>query len=159
MRFRTLSALAVAAILRSAHAADQPAWASEMVESHNSIRGPLKLRSLVWSDKLAAVAQDWAETLLARDQFVHSRKPGYGENLFEIDGIRFPPTEVVLQWASEVRNYDYRSNLCHGVCGHYTQIVWRDTRQVGCGVARAGRREVWVCEYSPPGNVAGSRPY
>jgi len=45
------------------------------------------------------------------------------------------------------------------VCGHYTQIVWRDTKQVGCGVARDNRREIWVCNYDPPGNWVGHRPY
>src|SRR5712691_6171246 len=60
---------------------------------------------------------------------------------------------------TEARNYDYASNRCHGVCGYYTQIVWRDTREVGCGVARGPGREVWVCDYSPPGNWVGRRPY
>ena len=43
--------------------------------------------------------------------------------------------------------------------GHYTQIVWRSTVEVGCAVARSGLHEVWVCRYSPPGNVVGQRPY
>jgi hypothetical protein len=38
-------------------------------------------------------------------------------------------------------------------------MVWRDTREVGCAVATDTEREVWVCEYYPPGNVAGFRPY
>jgi len=155
-----LRAALAAVTLVSAHgASDPPAWADEMLQAHNSLRSELHLRPMAWSDKLATMAQNWAETLIDRNQFVHSRKPGLGENLFEIDGFRFPPTDVVRQWASEARDYDYRSNQCHAVCGHYTQIVWRDTRQVGCGVARGGRREVWVCEYSPPGNLVGSRPY
>jgi len=98
------------------------------------------------------VAQQWAETLLARKQFVHRPKSAYGENLFETVGAHASPAQVVREWASEARNYDYASNRCHGVCGHYTQIVWRDTREVGCGVARGPGREVWVCDYSPPGN-------
>jgi PadR family transcriptional regulator len=48
---------------------------------------------------------------------------------------------------------------CRGVCGHYTQIVWSNTREVGCGVARDSNREVWVCNYNPPGNWIGERPY
>jgi hypothetical protein len=45
------------------------------------------------------------------------------------------------------------------VCGHYTQIVWRNTKSVGCAVARGKGVEVWVCNYDPPGNYAGQRPY
>ena len=29
----------------------------------------------------------------------------------------------------------------------------------GCAVATDRRREVWVCNYDPPRNVAGYRPY
>jgi pathogenesis-related protein 1 len=131
----------------------------EMLPAHNAVRSRLRLPPLVWSDKLAAVAQQWAETLLARNEFIHRRESAYGENLFEVDGAHASPTQVVSDWASESRNYNYASNRCNGVCGHYTQIVWRDTTEVGCGLARSARREVWVCEYNPPGNWVGRRPY
>jgi hypothetical protein len=83
----------------------------------------------------------------------------YGENLFGIRGASATPDQVVGNWASESGDYDYAANSCHRVCGHYTQIVWRDSKLVGCGVARARGREVWVCEYDPPGNWVGQRPY
>ena len=67
--------------------------------------------------------------------------------------------EVVEGWAAEARNYDYGSNKCNGMCGHDTQIVWGDTKEVGCAAARGGGREAWVCEYDPPGNWVGKRPY
>jgi hypothetical protein len=108
---------------------------------------------------LAARSQDWADTLLARGQFFHRPNSTYGENLFEITGATASPAQVVGAWAAESRNYDYTSNRCSGVCGHYTQIVWRDTKEVGCAVARRRGREVWVCNYDPPGNWAGRRPY
>ncbi len=130
-----------------------------MLAAHNSVRHKLGLTSLAWSDRLAARAQEWAESLLAKNQFHHQPKSPYGENLFEIIGARASPAQVVDYWASESRNYDYRSNRCNGTCGHYTQIVWRATTEVGCGMARGGDREVWVCEYNPPGNWAGQRPF
>ncbi|MBV8845472.1 MAG: hypothetical protein JO307_21910 [Bryobacterales bacterium] len=137
----------------------QPQPWAEMVAAHNAVRAKLSLPPLTWSDKLAAVARDWANTLVERNQFVHRPKSMYGENLFEIDGAPATPDQVVKNWASEAANYDYPSNKCKGVCGHYTQIVWRDTKEIGCGVARKGRREVWVCNYHPPGNWVGQRPY
>jgi uncharacterized protein YkwD len=114
---------------------------------------------LRWSDRLAARSQDWAGTLLARNQFVHRPNSVYGENLFEIAGATASPAQVVDAWAAESRNYDYSSNRCRGVCGHYTQIVWGDTKEVGCAVARGGGREVWVCDYDPPGNRVGKPPW
>ncbi len=138
---------------------DPPAWAAGLLQTHNSIRGRLHLPPLVWSDEVAAVAQQWAETLLARGQFLHRTKSVYGENLFEIDGAQASPERVVSEWASEAGNYNYVTNRCKGVCGHYTQIVWRDSKKLGCGMASSARREIWVCDYDPPGNWVGRRPY
>jgi pathogenesis-related protein 1 len=91
---------------------------------------------LAGSDRLAAHAQDWADTRAAAS-----------------------PAQAVDAWASESQNYDYNSNGCRGVCGHYTQMVWRDTKEVGCAVAPGEGREVWACNYEPPGNWVGKRPY
>ena len=133
--------------------------ARDLLAAHNLVRARVGVAPLRWSDRLAARSKDWAETLVARKQFVHRPNSAYGENLFEIAGATAAATEVVQAWAGESRNYDHRSNRCRSVCGHYTQIVWRDTREVGCAVARGGGREVWVCNYDPPGNWVGKRPY
>jgi pathogenesis-related protein 1 len=133
--------------------------ARDMLAAHNAVRARMGIAPLTWSDRLAAHAQDWADTLLKRRQFAHRPKSAYGENLFEISGAAASSAQVVNAWAAESRNYDYNSNGCRGVCGHYTQIVWRDTKEVGCAVARGAGREVWVCNYDPPGNWFGQRPY
>lgn len=133
--------------------------AHEMLAAHNAVRAQVGMAALAWSARLAARSQDWADTLLARRQFAHRPNSNYGENLFEIMGATATPAQVVRVWAGESRNYDYTSNRCRGVCGHYTQIVWADTKEVGCAVARGGGREVWVCSYDPPGNWIGKRPY
>jgi pathogenesis-related protein 1 len=130
-----------------------------MLAAHNAVRATQFIRPLTWSDALAARAQDWANTLLARGEFVHYPKSPYGENLFEIDGATASPEQVVEAWSAESRDYDYATNRCRKVCGHYTQVVWSSTTKVGCGVARSARREVWVCNYDPPGNYIGKRPY
>jgi uncharacterized protein YkwD len=131
----------------------------EMLAAHNAVRARVKGSPLGWSGRLAAIAQNWADTLLERKEFVHRPNSKYGENLFDVTGAAAAPGQVVEGWAAEARNYDYNSNKCSGVCGHYTQIVWGDTKEVGCAVARGGGREVWVCEYDPPGNWEGKRPY
>lgn len=137
----------------------QPSFETRMLAAHNAVRAPLKLQPLTWSDKLAARAMNWAEALLAQDRFFHRPKSDYGENLFAITGATASPEQVVEAWAAESLDYDYRSNRCRKKCGHYTQLVWRDTRQVGCAVARNSGREVWVCYYDPRGNYVGDRPY
>lgn len=92
----------------------------------------------------------------------HSMGP-YGENLAEgydnMDG-----DAAVKFWLTEKADYDYNSNTCKGKeayeCGHYTQIVWRDTKSVGC--ARAKCKNNWmfvICSYYPVGNIDGEKPY
>ena len=138
---------------------DQSSLSRPMLTAHNEVRARAHLPPLKWSDQLAAYAQQWGNTLLARRKFYHRPNSPYGENLFMIKNGRVKPGEVVADWASESRNYSYRSNSCHGMCTHYTQLVWRSTQRVGCAVARGGGNEVWVCYYDPRGNVIGRKPY
>ena len=133
--------------------------AADMLSAHNAVRTKVGTAPLAWSDRLASVAQSWADSLLASGQFAHSHNQSLGENLYEIRGAAATAASVVNTWAGEVKDYDYGSNNCRGTCGHYTQIVWNDTKEVGCAVARGKGREVWVCEYDPPGNFVGKKPY
>lgn len=134
------------------------AVAREMLAVHNAIRTDLRLPPLQWSDNLAAFSQRWANTLSGRSRASHNPNSPYGENIF-VTGSGSNPSLVVKEWASESRDYSYHSNSCSSDCGHYTQIVWRDTTKVGCAVARGPRRDIWVCSYDPPGNYTGEWPY
>lgn len=133
--------------------------AQAMTDAHNAVRAKVGVPPVVWSASLADVAQDWANHLIATGGLVHRPNDSYGENLYAISGGTASPAQVVEYWAGEARGYDIRTNTCSGVCGHYTQVVWSKTRAVGCAVAADRRREVWVCNYDPPGNVVGYRPY
>ena len=141
-----------------------------MLAAHNVVRGRAGVAPLTWSDRLAAHSQEWADTLWARKQFFHRPNSTYGENLFEVTGAIASPAQVVSAWAAESRNYDYSSNRCRGVCGHYTQIVWSTTTGVGCaqtncttgspfGTFSNGDWTYSVCDFSPPGNYVGESPY
>lgn len=130
-----------------------------MLQAHNAVRARVGVPPLVWSERLVAVAQDWADHLIAANAFSHRPDNEYGENLYAISGGSTTPDQVVQMWADEARGYDLRSNTCQGVCGHYTQLVWSKTKAVGCAAAANGYREIWVCNYDPPGNWVGFRPY
>jgi len=69
---------------------------------------------------------------------------------------------LVQRWAAERADYDYAAGVCRvgKVCGHWTQVVWNNTRELGCGVAVCpDNGQIWVCHYNPPGNFIGERPY
>ena len=95
---------------------------------------------------------------------------GYGENIYLATALMWSdgrrdfqhktPKDVVDSWGSEIKDYNYADNSCSGVCGHYTQLVWKDTKEVGCAMSVCGdNSQIWVCSYSPPGNVVGQKPY
>jgi pathogenesis-related protein 1 len=155
-------ALLLALPLMPLPAADAPSSMQEqMLDAQNAVRARVGLRPLVWSDKLAGIAQEWAGTLVKEGSFRHRPDSPWGQNLYAVMGTEFLPQQIVNGWAAEAKDFDYAANRCKEdrMCGHYTQLVWRETRQVGCAVARGGNREVWVCEYSPKGNYVGMRPY
>lgn len=130
-----------------------------MLSAHAAVRAEVGVAPLHWSSRLATEAQRWARELLATNRFEHEPDLQYGQNLFEIQGGKASPADVVHTWAQEKRYYNPRTNTCSGRCGHYLQIVWRDTEYVGCASAAGGGRQVWVCNYLPPGNIVGERPY
>jgi hypothetical protein len=126
-----------------------------------SIRASPPLPPLRWSTALAAVAQRYAEQLASkRCRLVHS-SGRYGENLFW-GTASYRPKDVVGAWLDEKKCFTHTAfpDCCSCTCGHYTQMVWRGTTRLGCGVARCARGgEVWVCNYDPPGNVIGKPVY
>jgi uncharacterized protein YkwD len=136
-----------------------PLVAHDLLAAHNAARVKVGSPPLVWSAVLAEAAQFWANHLMSTHGFSHQPNDPHGENLFLISGGTVSPTEVVRAWVAEISSYDHNTNTCSGVCGHYTQVIWRTTREVGCGTAFDGYRQVWVCKYEPPGNVVGFRPY
>lgn len=130
-----------------------------LTAAHNRVRAGVGVAPLSWSNALADVAQRWADHLAARGcELEHSHSDAYGENLFwSSNGST--AAAVVDSWVAERAGYDHAKNRCRGVCGHYTQVVWRGTAKLGCGIARCGDAELWVCNYDPPGNFIGESPY
>ncbi len=148
---------------------NDPEEIRRMTAAHNRIRANVSpnpgtpLPALTWSPALAAGARSWAEQC----QWGHSDIEGVGENLFATTG-RYKPARIVNAWAAEAVDYDYHSNTCvpGKACGHYTQLVWRDTTEIGCAVVYCkglldgfSIAQYWVCQYHPPGNYIGKKPY
>lgn len=143
-----------------------------VVRAHNAWRARVGVRPVRWSAELAAGAGKWATRLARRGcQLSHDPSTEDGENLFwagplKADGRQaavspITPTEVVDAWGGEAADYSYARNACAAGrrCGHYLQIVWAPTREVGCGTVTCGDQGLlWVCRYRP-GLVGGKRPY
>lgn len=133
---------------------------AEIQEEHNRARARVGVGPLSWNARIADMARRHAETLADTCLLAHSGARGYGENLFVGTAGFYTPADGVRSWLDEARDYDYRANSGHGrTVGHYTQVVWRESTELGCGCA-VGCGNLWmVCNYSPPGNYFGRRPY
>lgn len=136
---------------------------SDCLDPHNAARKAVGVPDIAWSDEIAKEAQSWANYLASIGCPVnHGGNDMYGQNLDSSN----PPhtcTEAVNRWVAEKAHYHYGRfpNYCDSgySCGHYTQVVWKDTQFVGCGTARCGDSAVLVCDYYPPGNYLGEYPY
>lgn len=129
--------------------------AAAYLSAHNIHRAKHGASALVWSDTLASRAQDWAN----RCVFEHSSTSlAVGENLFRWTGSRTPKSAVDL-WYNENSDYDYVAGAPKtpgAVTGHFTQIVWKGTSELGCGLANCPSiGNFLVCNYGPAGNVRG----
>lgn len=148
----------------------EPAALQGITEAHNAARRDRGLPELVWDDELAAVAAGWAA---ACDWRHNPNRQGYGENLAGAVGRALSGPEATALWLEEEACYNYAADSCHpedcagAACGHYTQVVWRATRRIGCAENHCqsgfpGGSGAWhyvVCNYDPPGNIIGQRPY
>lgn len=88
--------------------------------------------------------------------FEHDRNTQNGENLAFFTPIgRIDAAGAVTGWYDEVAEYDFDNPGFSARTGHFTQVVWTDSEQLGCGVTSCNGGEIWVCRYSPSGNYRG----
>lgn len=131
---------------------------AQLLAAHNAVRARYCAAPLAWSKPLADEATAWARTLAGRGCAFEHSNTDHGENLAAGTEGALGPEEAVAMWADEASAYDYRRPRFGMKTGHFTQVVWRDTRSVGCGSARCNGLTLWVCNYDPPGNVEGEFP-
>ncbi|XP_058067905.1 pathogenesis-related protein PR-1-like [Magnolia sinica] len=136
--------------------------ASQFLAPHNAARTALGLPPLVWDPRVARYAEWYANQRRSDCELKHSNGP-YGENIFWGSGDGWTPAQAVAAWVVERKWYKYGSNTCASgqMCGHYTQIVWSSSRRLGCAkvTCLGGRGDFITCNYDPPGNYIGERPY
>jgi hypothetical protein len=139
-----------------------------ILAAHNTERLELGLQPLSWNNALAESAQLWADHLASSGRFEHApdnaRNPE-GENLWAGTRGYYSPEAMVEAWAREKKFYRpglFPNNSSTGDVedvGHYTQMVWRATTQVGCAHATSTAEDILVCRYAEAGNYIGETPF
>lgn len=163
------------AYMDASAATGEPANLMGTTDAHNAIRaavtGTTPLPAMKWDPALATLATNWASQCIDMDgnglvdhsstQY-RSNAAGYpyvGENIYASSGNATGP-QAVASWAMEKANFTYPTG-CSGTCGHYTQIVWRTSVNVGCALVSCPNlqyKSVVLCNYGPGGNSGGA-PY
>ena len=101
---------------------------------------------MTWNSTVAAYAEKYAKERIKDCMLVP-----YGENHFKGSGKESTAAEAMASWVSEKQYYNYKSNRCASgkVCGHYTQVVWRNSTKLGCARVKCNSGDIFViCSYS-----------
>jgi uncharacterized protein YkwD len=122
-----------------------------VLSAHNLYRAKHCVPPLSWSPALAISSQRWADRCI----FDHQEESDDGENLFWGTAGAFSQEQVVESWYEEIAAYSFSAPRVNDETGHFTQIVWRASKRLGCAVARCRGNDFWVCRYAPAGNDEG----
>ncbi|PKK23022.1 peptidase inhibitor 16, partial [Columba livia] len=141
-----------------------------ILDGHNKYRSQVSppamdMLKMSWDAELEAFAQAYAEKCI----WDHNKERGRrGENLFAMAPV-LDLEFAVEDWNAEEKYYNLTTSTCvpGQMCGHYTQVVWASTHQIGCGAKFCEKIEgidtedmyLLVCNYYPPGNMKGRKPY
>ncbi|XP_057656539.1 venom allergen 5-like isoform X1 [Diorhabda carinulata] len=142
------------------------------------------MNTLVYNKELEFMAQCWInechESILVHDKCRRTKKFSWvGQNLAYVGSTA--PNELsnrgsmikklILGWYDEVALFnktwvsDHQERLVN--IGHYTAMIWADTKNVGCGMSYYSYKEsnkTWYilklgCNYGPGGNYLGRPLY
>ena len=147
---------------------------AKIVALHNEYRAEVGVPPVKWSETVQKSSEGWALHLAEYEglRALHAGpKSPYGENLsggrgvWSTDKDAYTALEfAVISFGNEKNNYkdmpvSVDSNFYK--YGHYTQMVWRTTTEIGCAVAKRTDISgyIVVCRYNPAGNIIGQKPY
>lgn len=141
------------------------------IQFHNTVRAAHSAGAMTWSASLAKQALQHAQTCV----FEHSARGNFGENIAYGSKGYYGAGDLMALWYNEVsvspsigsvsglltyssQSYDFSNPGYSSSTGHFTQMVWKGSNVLGCGVAdcsSAGLGIYLVCQYQPPGNYIG----
>ena len=129
----------------------------DSLNEHNLLRKKHHVGDLILNKELCDIAQKYADKLAATDTFQHSKsnfkgKP-MGENLFACCGMDITGKLMTDSWYDEIKDYNFNNPGFKGSTGHFTQVVWNGSKQVGFGFAKSNTGYYYgVANYFPAGN-------
>ena len=140
-----------------------PPWARDMLTAHNAARAAVGAPPLQWNPVLQEHATARAGELAQLRQLTHAPREGRGterENILQAP-LSYSPAQMIGRWTRESSNFvpglfpDVSKTGNWMDVAHYTQVIWPQTTEIGCGYAPGGGFNWLVCRYNPGGNKDG----
>lgn len=155
------SAIAAVPAPRPAKAMSEKEFQEDSLKWHNHYRALHGVPSLKISAQMCKYAQEWADYLVQTDRFEHRPEHKYGENIYmawSSDSTKqVSGKEAVDSWYSEIKDHRFGSEPRSLGTGHFTQVVWKTSSELGIARARtATGKNIVVANYNPAGNLVGS---
>ncbi|MFS7932330.1 putative CAP domain-containing protein [Helianthus anomalus] len=134
-----------------------------ILDAHNKVRKEIPgLEPMTWNASVAKFAEEYASERKKDCGLVHSDTNIYGENIATGAGA-MTILDAINMWVSEKDDYNYETNSCTPgkMCGHYTQVIWKNSTTLGCALSNCVKNDgIFItCNYYPPGNFIGTKPY
>lgn len=131
---------------------DMDSFGKEALEAHNNFRKAHQAPPLTWSSTLARDAEAWAKQIAREGRLRHDDTKD-GENVFMVFGREIDGSDAVNSWYSEVKDYSFSKSGYQSNTGHFTQVVWKGSKELGIGRAKSADGKVFVVgRYRPAGN-------
>ncbi|KAH1000065.1 uncharacterized protein LOC109533085 isoform X2 [Dendroctonus ponderosae] len=139
---------------------DIRSFAKDALQVHNEYRRKHGVPQLVLNYEISKYAQEWAETCARTTSLQHRANNQYGENIFSMysSDYSYVPTarDAVKEWYDEIKKHSYNRSRVPQESLHFTQIIWKDSKELGVGIAKNAKGQTYVvCNYHPKGNYVG----
>lgn len=69
--------------------------------------------------------------MVKRKSFEHRPNNKYGENLYFGSGFKISAEDAVRTWYNEIHDYNFKKPVFHPDIGHFTQLIWKGSKELG----------------------------
>jgi len=112
-----------------------PGDMAKALQSHNDYRSKHSAPALTWSSHVAQYAKDSNNNIGCRMDHTDAEtraRLGVGENLASGTSGAYSFESFVKMWYDEISQYDFASGDFNENTGHFTQLVWKASTEIGC---------------------------
>ncbi|XP_032905313.1 Golgi-associated plant pathogenesis-related protein 1-like [Amblyraja radiata] len=138
-----------------AEEAELSQFEQESLDAHNHYRKLHATPPLAYNKNMLADCQTWADVLAPRNEMEHSETKN-GENIWykwSSGEMEFTGKDSADAWYEEIKDYDYNNPGFASETGHFTQLLWKDTKEMAIAYSVSGQTAIAVAHYTPAGNI------